>query len=189
MHEYSELISSILSELDKVLNSVDPECVSNLRRDITQARRVFVAGRGRSGLQMQTFAMRLMHLDLDVHVVGDVTAPSIGAGDLLIIGSGSGQTASLVEYAGRARELNAQVALITIAEESPIAQKADSIIHIAAASPKLDDDHAANNPSIQPMGSLFEQALGILLDAVVIQLMADLSIDVEMMFARHANLE
>ena len=189
MREYSELIGSILEELGKVLRSVDQECVNNLRRDIIQARRIFVAGRGRSGLQMQSFAMRLMQLDLDVHVVGDVTAPAIGAGDLLIIGSGSGKTASLIDYAQRARDLNAQVALITIAQESPIAALADSIIRIKATSPKLRDDQAATNPSIQPMGSLFEQTLVILLDTVVIQLMIDLNIDSSMMFARHANLE
>jgi len=39
------------------------------------------------------------------------------------------------------------------------------------------------------VAGLWMQALGILLDTIVIQLMADLNIDADTMFARHANLE
>jgi D-arabinose 5-phosphate isomerase GutQ len=39
------------------------------------------------------------------------------------------------------------------------------------------------------MGSLFEQALGTVLDIVVLQLMDEMGVGVEEMFARHANLE
>jgi 6-phospho-3-hexuloisomerase len=188
MPDYNELVTEVINELRAALRSVDPEAVNSLRQDIIDARRVFVAGQGRSGLRMQGFATRLMHLDQDAHVVGGATTPAIGPGDLLIIGSGSGETASLAVYARRARELNAQVVLITIAEESTIGQLADVVIRIAAASPKLKD-HAGGTPSIQPLGSLFEQALGLLLDIVVIQLMDDLNIDQNAMFVRHANLE
>lgn len=188
MADYNELITDVMNELRSALRSVDPEAVNSLRQDIIDARRVFVAGQGRSGLRMQAFAMRLMHLDQHAHVVGGVTTPAIGPGDLLVIGSGSGKTESLVSYARRARELNAQVALITIADESPIGKYADTIIRIAASSPKLKDGEAAS-ASVQPLGSLFEQTLGMLLDIIVIQLMDDLNVDQKSMFARHANLE
>jgi 6-phospho-3-hexuloisomerase len=186
MPAYPELVTAVTSELTAALRSIDPEAVANLRRDILQTRRIFVAGMGRSGLRMQGFAMRLMHLDRPVHVVGEVTTPAIDAGDLLLIGSASGRTASLVSYAQKASELNAQVTLITIADESPIGKYADSIVRIAAASPKIADGSTA---SIQPMGSLFEQALGMLLDIVIMQLMDDLNMDADAMFSRHANLE
>jgi 6-phospho-3-hexuloisomerase len=188
MADYNELVTEVMNELRAALRSVDPEAVNNLRQDIIDARRVFVTGQGRSGLRMQGFAMRLMHLDLDAHVVGAVTTPAIGPGDLLVIGSGSGRTESLVSHARRARELNAQVALITIADDSPIGNYADTIIRIAASSPKLKSGPAIN-PSVQPLGSLFEQTLGMLLDIIVIQLMDDLNVDQNAMFARHANLE
>jgi 6-phospho-3-hexuloisomerase len=186
MPGYSELVYAVTTELTTALQSVNPDAVANLRRDILQTRRIFVIGMGRSGLRMRAFAMRLMHLDRAVHVVGDVTTPAIGAGDLLLIGSASGRTASLVSYAQKANELNAQVTLITIASESPIGKYADSIVQIAASSPKIA---SGGTESIQPMGSLFEQALGMLLDIVIMQLMDDLGIDAEAMFSRHANLE
>jgi len=43
--------------------------------------------------------------------------------------------------------------------------------------------------SMQPMGSLFEQSLSILLDAVVIMLMQRHKLNANDMFRRHANLE
>lgn len=188
MSDYNELVTRVVNELRAALRSVEPEAFNSLCQDVIDARRIFVAGQGRSGLRMQAFAMRLMHLDLDAHVVGGVTTPAIGPGDLLVIGSGSGRTESLVYFARRAQELNAQVALITIAEQSPIGEHADTVIRIAAASPKLKDD-TAGTASVQPLGSLFEQALGTLLDIVILQLMDDLNIDQRAMFARHANLE
>lgn len=188
MADYDTLVTEVMNELGAALRSVDPEAVDNFRRDIIDARRIFVAGQGRSGLRMQAFAMRLMHLDQDVHVVGAATTPAIGPGDLLVIGSGSGRTDSLVSFARRASELNAQVALITIAGESPIGKYADTVIRIAASSPKLKEGESTS-ASVQPLGSLFEQALGMLLDIVVIQLMDDLNVDQSAMFARHANLE
>lgn len=185
MQDYNDLIRVILDELETSLRTVDGDAVSDLCRDITQARRIFIAGKGRTGLQMQAFAMRLMHLDLNVHVVGDVTSPALGAGDLLIIGSASGKTPGVLNYARRGRELNAQVTLITAAAESPIHEHTDCVIRVGIPDAKSDVEEA----SIQPMGSIFHQALFILLDSLVIQLMAALNIDPEMMHARHANLE
>ena len=49
----------------------------------------------------------------------------------------------------------------------------------------LDDAHHAT----WAMGSLFEQALGLLLDLVILGLMHDYGIDSVRMFARNANLE
>ena len=188
MADYRLLLAEVLRELGDTLDGIDPEAVAALRRDILQARRIFIAGRGRSGLQMQAFAMRLMHLDLDAHVVGAVTTPAISAGDLLIVGSGSGQTVSLIGQARRASELNARVALITIAERSVVSEYADTILRIRASSPKLADAEA-DNASAQPPGSLYEQSLCILCDVLIWQLMEELGTDTGLMFARHANLE
>ncbi len=44
-------------------------------------------------------AMRFMHMGREAHVVGEATAPSIRAGDGLVIVSGSGETAVSVNFA------------------------------------------------------------------------------------------
>jgi 6-phospho-3-hexuloisomerase len=185
MRSLTELLAAAQAELSHVLASVDENAVAALRAAILDANRVFITGKGRSGLQMRGLAMRLMHMGLLVHVVDDVTTPGIGAGDLLIIGSGSGRTPSLVHYAQRAKQERATVALITIAETSPLGEYADVCIRLAASTPKLADAR----PSLLPLGSSFELALGILLDVIVIQLMDERHTTSDEMFTRHANLE
>ena len=184
---YENLVNALIAELEGALRSVDPAQIDALRSAILKAPRIFIAGKGRSGLQMRGFAMRLMHLGLTAHVVDDVTTPGLSADDLLIIGSGSGKTASLVEYAKRAKVIQAKVGLITIAPSSPVADNADYVVRISAPTPKLEGSDAKR--SIQPMGNLFEQSLGLLLDMITIQMMDELKLTSDQMFKRHANLE
>ncbi|NLE44480.1 MAG: SIS domain-containing protein [Chloroflexi bacterium] len=187
MATLSELLPLLFQELAGALQSVDSAALGTLRSSILAAPRVFVDGQGRSGLQMRGFAMRLMHLGITVHVVGEVTAPAIEPADTLVLGSASGQTASLVGHARCARAAGAHIALITATDRSPLATEADTVIVIAAPTPKLAEDSGLR--SIQPMGTLFEQSLGLLLDLVTVQLMDELRLTPTQMLARHANLE
>jgi D-arabinose 5-phosphate isomerase GutQ len=43
--------------------------------------------------------------------------------------------------------------------------------------------------SSQPMGSLFEQGMFLLLDALIVMLMEKRDVNADEMFDRHANLE
>ncbi|TVX96247.1 6-phospho-3-hexuloisomerase [Cohnella terricola] len=180
-------INQIFSELQRVFALIRKEQTEILMQSILKADRVFVAGAGRSGLMMRAFAMRMMHLGLNVYVVGETTTPNISQGDLLIVGSGSGATGSLVHMAERAKKYQAGVALITIYPESPIGRIADHIVEIAASTPK--SEQKAASVSVQPMGSLFEQVLLLYLDWLVMQGMVAKNKDEGQMFARHANLE
>lgn len=188
MPDHEQLLDRVFAELNATLRAISAGELQQFRRMVRAAPRVFVAGRGRSGLVMSGFAMRLMHLGLTAHVVGDMTTPAIAAGDLLVIGSGSGRTASLVQYALRAHELGAPIALFTTAERSPIGDCAAFTLRIPAPTPKLAEtyDPAA---SVLPMGSLFEHSLGLLLDIVVAGLIDEMGLTTAQMFARHANLE
>jgi 6-phospho-3-hexuloisomerase len=187
----SELAPAVLDELKRMLAEVDETAVIELQERLGAARRVFVAGAGRSGLMMRAFAMRLMHLGIEVYVVGDATTPSLQVGDLLVIGSGSGETGSLLGMARKARQLGANLALITIVPESTIGKLADSVVRLNAPSPKVRVVKAMVVPrsSIQPMGSLFEQGLLLILDMIVMRMAATRGVAPEQMFARHANLE
>ncbi len=180
-------LDAILSELQDTLRLIDSQELTELSRCIAAAPRVFIAGAGRSGLVMRGFAMRLMHLGRTAHVVGGTTTPAIVNGDLLLIGSGSGATASLQASATAARSEGATVALVTAQRDSPLGRLADQIVVIEAPTPKIDT--ASRRKSVQPMGSLFEQCLALLLDALVIELMPELGEDERSMFDRHANLE
>lgn len=185
MNDYHAQVDTIASELARSLHSVDAAALDAFAESLSGAPRIFVAGKGRSGLMMRAFAMRLMHLGLTAHVIDDVTTPALAAGDLLVIGSGSGATPTLVRYAERAKSLGARLALITAAMDSPIRALADHALVLAAASPRV----VGSVESIQPMANLFEQVLLLFLDILVMRMMQARGMTTVEMMTRHANLE
>lgn len=178
---------AILEELRAVLSKVPSGEADAFVDDILAARRIFVAGAGRSGLAGRAFAMRLMHFGFDAFVIGEIATPAYSKDDLLVVCSGSGETGSLVSIAEKAKRIGGKIALVTIVAESTIGRLADRRLILPAPSPKAKAGGAVG--SIQPMGSLFEQASLLLLDAVILELMARRGVESEQMFSRHANLE
>ncbi len=184
---YEQVRFTAVEEIRSVLAKVNAEEMRRLVAAIRGARAVFVAGAGRSGLAMRGFAMRLMHLGKTTYVVGDVTTPALASGDLLVVGSGSGSTSSLVAVAEQARTHGGSVALLTIDPGSPLGKLAAVVIRVPAPSPKSAVGGGLR--SAQPMATLFEQTLGVLLDSSVLLLMEEAGISEQKMFERHANLE
>jgi 6-phospho-3-hexuloisomerase len=177
----------IVNELKSTLIQISDEEAEQLVEAILKAQKLFIAGAGRSGFMVKAFAMRLMHMGFNVYVVGETITPNLEKDDLLIIGSGSGETASLIAMATKARSMEAKIALITIFPESTIGKIATIKVYIPAPTPKVKSDKGIQ--SIQPMGSLFEQSLLLFLDTTILLLMHKLSNHSENMFNKHANLE
>lgn len=182
-------LQTIIGELSRYSRNVQEEDVQALARCCVQAKRIFVAGAGRSGFAARGFANRLMHLGQTVYFVGEATTPSIGPGDLLLIGSGSGATASLVAYAEKAKSAGASIATLTIFPEAAIGSLADVVVKLPGVSPKKDAGKADSVASIQPMGSLFEQLSWLVYDSTVLAIMDLIGETSETMYIRHANLE
>jgi 6-phospho-3-hexuloisomerase len=178
----------LLEELTAALNGISEEQAETFMELLLGARRIYTAGAGRSGFMTRAFAMRLMHLGLPVYVVGEAVTPALGAGDLLVIGSGSGETGSLAAMAEKAKQSGASVALVTVEPSSRIGRLADAVVRIPGATKALSE-HEARSVSVQPMGSLFEQALLLFFDSLVLRLMEKLDLTAESMKLRHANLE
>jgi 6-phospho-3-hexuloisomerase len=177
----------IIHELSGTLSMLDEKSIDQLIDMIINSKRIFLAGCGRSGLMIKCFAMRLMQMGFITFVVGETTTPGISEGDLLIIGSGSGETESLSLFAKSARNQKARIGLITIFSESTVGYLADVKIIINAPTSKNKKENAVS--SIQPMGSLFEQSLILLLDGVILKLMDKKKLDSQSMWHNHANLE
>lgn len=183
--DYSE---KILNELLHNLQYAKDEELDELVSVILNAKHIFTAGAGRSGVAIRAFTNRLMHLGLSVSMVGEITNPHTHEGDLLIIGSGSGETDSLVAMARKAKKNGVKIALITMDAKSTIALMADVIVVLPGVSPKLKNA-GIHITSIQPMGNAFEQLQFITYDATVMELMDRMNETSETMFQRHADLE
>jgi 6-phospho-3-hexuloisomerase len=177
--------AKIIEELQTSVTQMPGSAGDQLADAILGANRIFIAGAGRSGLMMKAFAMRLMHLSFRVHVIGETVTPGIEEGDMLLIGSGSGETRTLVSMADKAKSLRAQVAVLTTQPQSSIGILADVVLPL----PGTPKDQSGTSQTIQPMGSLFEQTLLIFLDAVILRLMDKKDKTSIAMFGKHANLE
>lgn len=181
----NEFAAKIVDELKFSVQQMPDSSGDRLADAILKANRIFIAGAGRSGLMMKAFAMRLMHLGFRVYVIGETVTPGVEEGDLLLIGSGSGETRTLIGMADKAKSLRALVAVLTTQPQSSIAVLSDIVLPLTGA-PK---DQADSKLTIQPMGSLFEQTLLLFLDAVILRLMSRIEQTSTTMYGKHANLE
>lgn len=186
MKEINYLLE-IVRELEENANKVNKEELKAAVKMILNANRIFVVGAGRSGFIARAFSNRLMHLGLKVFFVGEPTTPAIGEDDLLIIGSGSGETGSLVVMAKKAASLHAKILTITIHPEASIGQMASAFIVLPGTTPKSNLEGTCK--TIQPMGNAFEQMSWIVYDAIIMYLMKELNASEDKMFKNHANLE
>ncbi len=91
----TSVLTTIIGELAAAAQRVDGAQLEDLATACQGASRIFVAGAGRSGFVARGLANRLLHLGLAVSFLGEPTTPPVTAGDLLIVVSGSGRTASL----------------------------------------------------------------------------------------------
>jgi len=175
----------IVQEIVRTLQDADRKTFDQLVRQLMHARRLFVSGVGRSGLVGQMFAMRLMHLGQTVYVAGETVTPAIGSGDTLICLSASGTTAAVVRAAELAHRHGAEVVALTASPHSRLASLSRFVAHLRHASPEGSDAVIRG----MPMGTRFELAALIYLEAIVFEWIHLESIDEATMRSRHANLE
>ncbi|MCF2442411.1 6-phospho-3-hexuloisomerase [Dyadobacter sp. CY345] len=178
-------LEMILLENQKLASQIEFSQIAEIIPFIQNADRIFIVGAGRTGLALKAAAMRLMHLGFTVFVVGETTTPAIRKGDLLIAGSGSGTTSSIVKAAEKSVSAEAKVISISTTKDSPLAALSN---HVAILPAAQKQDHGATI-SKQYAGSLFEQSVLLLTDAIVQTLWKLDGTPAEELWKRHANLE
>ena len=187
--QHSELAAksdAILVELGDSLRQLDVDAFHDVASALLAARRVALHGLGREGLQMKGLAMRLFHLGLDAHVVGEMTTPAIGKGDLLFVSSGPGDFASIWSLIDIARKAGAKVAVVTAVPGSATVRDADHVLVLPAQT--MADDLTRRSSQL-PMGSLFEVAMMLTFELLALHLRDLKGETPETMRERHTNLE
>jgi len=179
------LFTGALDEIREVLEDGSAAEVDRLCDELLKARRIACYGVGREGLMMRALCMRLMHLGMDAHVVGDMTTPPLGPGDLLVVSAGPGSFSTVRALAGVAHSAGARVAAVTAQPTGEVPSAADVVIHLRAQT--MADDKGGQ--SVLPMGSLYEAAMLIFFDIVSIVLRERTAQTMDSMRSRHTNLE
>lgn len=180
---YREYSECVLKEIHNSIQSVSDEKTEKFVQMILRAEKIFCDGKGRSGLVVKGFAMRLAQMGLSAYDPQGVTTPAIQEKDLLIVASGSGETPNLIEHVKKTVEIGADVVLITANKDSVLGTMSEECFELQAQSKTRAGD------SIQPMGTLFEQSLEVFFDIIVLILMKKMSKSNEEMLALHNNLE
>jgi len=181
-----EKIDSILEETRLLLQSLSDDAVEDLISGIEAANAIFCSAQGRSGYVLRCFCMRLMHLGYRVYFCGETITPAIGEGDMLVVLSGSGETASTLDSVQIARKRGAKIFAILGHLSTRIAPLADHSIHLPGTTKLRRDSEPVSS---QMAGSLFEQAAFIFLEAVVLALSKNREEAIDSELRLHAVIE
>ncbi len=183
--EFQAITQQILEEIRLVVDGIENSEIEAFCEEILKARRIFLYSMGREGLVIRGFAMRLMHLGMNAAMVGDMTTPPIAEGDLLILSCGPGTSNTLFGLSEVAHKVGGRIAIITAQIEGKLLSQADLRLHIPAQTMAEQE----NKRSVQPMGSVFEQAEWIVLDCIVALLQNSTGQSAADLRKRHTNLE
>ena len=188
MREIAEQVLDVSGALDK-------KQVGSFIQSLLDAKRIFVIGAGRSGLVAKAFAMRMMHLGLDTHVVGETITPSLREDDLLVAVSGSGETSLTVSAAEIAKKIGAKIVAVTSYPKSSLSKISDHIVILPGRTKTestpdfMHRELLGEHPPSAPLGTTFEITALVFFDGVIVSLMAALGKKEEDLRARHATIE
>jgi 6-phospho-3-hexuloisomerase len=194
MQQMAEIITRSVLMLDRRQMQVFFEAMLS-------AKRVYVAGAGRSGFIARAFGLRLMHLGYNTYVVGETITPAFISGDTLVMFSGSGETHSMASICRTAHELGGKVCLITASPESKMGRMADCVVNLGDITGyyhkdknsfeirQLTGNYRSVTSAFAPLGTLFETLALVFSDAVISALMEAKKAEIADMKDRLTNVE
>ena len=204
MNHQSSHILDFMSRMGKTIGEtttgLDKQQVTAFLDKLLAAKRIYVTGAGRSGLIARAFAMRLMHLGLDVFVLGETITPAFGPGDVLVIVSGSGETHSMITYCQTAKELGGETCLLTASPDSAISRIASTVVNLGDPYGYYRKDTGSferrqvtgeyrSTSAFAPLGTLFETMALVFTDAVVSAMIEEKHRPADFLRDRVANME
>jgi 6-phospho-3-hexuloisomerase len=185
---FGELARTVVAELSAVFDKVDPDQMEAALDAIDGHQRIFMLGIGREGLASKAFAMRLTHYGKTVHWGWDDTTPNVSADDLFILASGPGNIPHLHYVAQMVKATGAQLLVVTGVPESGTPSLANIVLTVPAHTYGAEDGDD-RVPSVQPMGTLFEQSLFVFYDLLYGLLIRRAGVEWSELSARHRNFE
>lgn len=183
---YRENVKSVLGELDTALNAIDPKDAERFVQAVLEADQVYFVGVGRVLLSLQSICKRFAHLGIKAHYVGEITEPAITDKDLLIVGSGSGQSIFPLDIAKKAHKIGAKIIHIGSNPNSEMKDLCEFMVRIPVRTKFYLEDEI---DSCQPMTSLFEQSVLLFGDICAKMIIEERGLDLKSLWAYHANLE
>ncbi|MDD3337757.1 MAG: SIS domain-containing protein [Lachnospiraceae bacterium] len=183
---YEKCQKQVITECSQALESIESETILQYLDMTMKADKVFFVGVGRVLLALECVAKRYAHLGIQTVVVGQITEPAITQKDVLIVGSGSGETLFPAGIAKKAKNLGAKVIHIGSNPHSGLKDLVDLFVRIPVESRAKEPDEIHSS---QPMTSLFEQSLLLFGDTTAMMLVEEKKLNLDKLWEYHANLE
>ena len=182
-----DILRTRLEGMRRLLDAMDEAAAEKMVQMLLKAARVFVTGKGRSGLVAECFAMRLMQMGFEVHVPGESTCPRIKTGDLMIAISCSGTTMTTVQLARITHNAGAEIIAITADPDSPLAVHANHVVTVPVTGKDVKQSYRY---VLGPYNNtLFEEAVLLYCDAMLYSILGREGIPARLLQERHTNLE
>jgi 6-phospho-3-hexuloisomerase len=200
-YSIDELMLLMAGKMEETARALDTSEAARFLDEMLAARRIYIAGAGRSGLVSRAFAMRLMHIGFESYVIGETITPSFSNGDTIVAFSGSGETNSIFDICETAKELGGRVCLITATEDSRIARIADCRVllgHQDQSGTNIPSQYEVRqivgqyksiSASFAPLGTLFETAALIFSDAIISALIETRQCNLDEVRGRLSNVQ
>lgn len=183
----NDIFNKILGELSAPLNAIDMREIDAVCERLAKAKTIVTYGCGREALQVRGFAMRLFHLGMNVSVVGDMTCPPVGKGDIFLVSSGPGELSTVLALMEQSAKAGGHNIVLTAQGQGTVAKRADTVLLIPAQT--MASDRGTGPKSILPMGSVYEGALFVLFEVMVEKIKQLVRATPDAMRARHTNME
>ena len=183
---FQVLSREVLAEVTRSLALVEDEKAEQVVEKLLGARKVFAIGVGRVLIMLKAFVKRLNHLGIEAYYVGEVNEPACTAEDVLIVASGSGESVVPVAIERVAGKYHPTIVYIGSNLSSTAASMSDIQLRIPCRT-KLNPPDELD--SKQPMSSLFEQSLLLVLDTLAFMIVAKKHLVIKDLWQKHANLE
>lgn len=183
---FKRLNGEIMRELESSMRTIDEESADEVMKALMGAEKVFAVGVGRVLMMLQAFVKRLNHLGIEAYYVGEVNEPAITDRDVLIVASGSGESAVPVAIARAAQNYHPTVVYIGSNTESTAASLSSIRLRIPCRTKLNRPDELS---SVQPMSSMFEQSLLLVCDTLAYRIVRERHLVMDGLWRKHANLE
>lgn len=179
------IFADAAGEIAVVCDAIDDGQIETVCARLSEARHIMAYGCGREALQLRGFVMRLHHLGRSVSMQGDMAAPPLGPSDVFLASAGPGDLSTATALMQTARAAGAHVILLTGEPDAAPCKLAHDLLVIPAQT--MARDQSAPTSTL-PMGSVFEGAMFLLFEILVLRLRDRLGQTPEAMRARRTNM-
>ena len=180
--------NEIINHSKSSFENLDKEISKEFIETIANSDKIFILGGGRSGLVARTFAMRLMHLNLKVGMIGEnISSEKNNVKKVLVAISGSGETDIVKDIAKIYKKNKVKIMSISSYNESELAKMSDTSIIINKYN--NNEKNKKENYVPMPLGTSFELATLLTLESMIPDLMKIRNITEEDMAKRHVPFD